>query len=150
MSDEPFVANGWEVRGIRLADAFFDALAELVPLPAYLCFEGTSIVPDVREVLEANAVAPAIQIPAGTLWPRPNAFHVLANESFIRKLAVLAGQHAEPEICDHFHAYQNGHGLLQWYDAFDDPLLVDESIPEAALERFCAKLGVRYSQRKAG
>jgi hypothetical protein len=41
-------------------------------------------------------------------------------------------------------------GWEEWYDAFDDPLLVDESILEAALERFCAKLGVRYSQRKTG
>lgn len=145
MRDGSLVANGWEVRGIRLADAFFDALVELLPLPTYLCFEGTSIVPAVREVLEANAVAPAMQIPTGTLWPKPSTFHVLADEPFIRSFAALASQHAEPEICDHFHAYQDGHGLLQWYDAFDDPLLVDESILEGALQRFCAQLGARYS-----
>jgi hypothetical protein len=150
MKDKPFVQGRWEIGGIRQAHAFFEALVDFLPLPTYLCFEGTSIAPDVRTLLEANTVAPAMQIRAGTLWPKPSVFHVLANESLLQKLASLASRHAEPEICDHFHAYNNARGLLQWYDAFSDPLLVDETIPEVAVQRFCSKLGVRYSQRQAG
>ena len=149
MTDKPFVKNGWEVEGIRQAAAFFDALVELLPLPTYLCFEGTSVAPDVRALLEANAVAPAMNIKTGTLWPKPRIFHILASEPLLLKLATLARHHAEPEVCDHFHAYQNGHGLLQWYDAFSDPLLVEETIAEAAVQHFCSKLGVRYSRWQA-
>jgi hypothetical protein len=147
MTDQPYLKGAWEVGGIRRAQAFFDALVDLLPLPSYFRFEGTSIAPDVRKLLEANAVVSAMQIPAGTLLPKPSVFHVLANEAFSRKLAGLASQYAEPEICDHFHAYQDGRVLLQWYDAFLDPLLVDQTIPEVAVQRFCSKLGVRYSQR---
>jgi hypothetical protein len=137
MPDEPFVKNGWEIGGIRQAAAFFDALVELLPLPTYLRFEGTSVAPDVRALLEANAIAPAMNIRAGTLWPKPSVFHILANELLLRRLGTLARHHGELEICDHFHAYRNGHGLLQWYDAFSDPLLVDETIAGAAVQYFC-------------
>ncbi len=34
---------------------------------------------------------------------------------------------------------------MQWYDAFDLPLIVDGSIAEASLESFCRELGVQYS-----
>jgi hypothetical protein len=150
MTNEAFVENGWEVEGIRDAAAFFDALVGFLPLPAYLCFEGTSIAPDIQALLEAHRVAPVMGIPPGTLWPKPIVFHLRASEPLLRQLASLARRHAEPEICDHFHAYRNSHGLLQWYDAFFDPLLVDEAIPETALQHFCSKLGVSYSQRRSG
>ena len=150
MSDKPLFVNGWEVRGIRRADEFLPALIELLPLPAYLCFEGTSIASDVRALFDSSAVAPALQIPTGTLWPKPSVFHVFAREPFIRELAELAGRHAEPEICGHFHAYNGGRGLMQWYNAFDDPLLVDESITELTLQSFCRRLGVRYARWQAG
>ena len=73
-------------------------------------------------------------------------FHVLATEQFIHELVVLAGRHAEPEICDHFHVYSDRHALMQWYDAFDLPLLIDESITQPRLQGFCRKLGVQYAR----
>lgn|SRR5262245_20787741 len=86
-------------RGIRQAHAFFEALVDFLPLLTYLYFEGTSIAPDVWALLEANTVAPAMQIRAGTLWPKPSVVHSLANEPFLQRLAGLARRHAEPEIC---------------------------------------------------
>src|SRR5438552_2514451 len=118
MSSGPLFASGWEVPGIKSAERFFSALTEVLPLPVHLCFEGTSISSDVRTLLECSAVAATLPIPPGTIWPKPSVFHVLATEQFIYELAVLAGRHAEPEVCDHFHAYNNGQGLMQWYDAF--------------------------------
>ena len=122
---------------------------EFLPLSTYLCFEGTSVAPDVRALLEANAVAPAMNITRGTLWPEPNVFHVLATERLLRTLATLARHLAEPEICDHFHAYKDGRLVLQWYDAFSDPLLVNETVVEATGQAFCSRLGVRYSRLQA-
>jgi hypothetical protein len=143
MSSDSHFRCGWQVFGIKRAARFFSALTGFLPLPVYLCFEGTSISSDVVELLTSSAVAPTLQIPPGTIWPKPLVFHVLATEQFLRELAALAARHAEPEICDHFHAYKDGHGLLQWYDAFDLPLLIDESITEASLQGFCNKLGVQ-------
>jgi hypothetical protein len=146
MSSNPLFISGWEVAGIRSAEKFFAALTEVLPLPVHLCFEGTSISLDVRTLLASSAVAAALQIPPGTIWPKPSVFHVLATEEFIHELAALAGKHAGPEVCDHFHAYNDSHGLMQWYDAFDNPLLIDESITEESLKSFCRKLGVQYAR----
>jgi hypothetical protein len=144
MSSKPLFVNGWEVAGIGSAEKFFSALTELLSLPVHLCFEGTSIASDVRALLASSVVAPTLEIPRGTIWPKPSVFHVLATEPFIHELVLLAGRHAEPELCDHFHAYSNSHGLMQWYDAFDLPLLIDQSIVEANLRPFCQKLGAQY------
>ncbi len=135
---------GWQIFGIKRAVDFFSALTGFLPFPLYLCFEGTSISSDVAALLASNAVAPTLQISPGTIWPTPIVFHVLATEQFVRELAALAARHAEPEICIHFHAYKDGHILMQWHDAFDLPLLIDESIAETSLQSFCKKLGVEY------
>ena len=146
MSTKPLFLSGWQVVGIRKAGEFFSALPEILVLPVNLSFEGTSISSDVQALFASNAVTPSLQIPTGTLWPKPSMFHVHATEQFLRQLATLAQRHAEPEICDHFHAYKGSRGLMQWYDAFSgDPLLVDESITETALEGFCRKLALEYA-----
>jgi hypothetical protein len=147
MSSKPLFVSGWEVAGIRSARKFFAALTEVLPLPVRLCFEGTNISSDVRTLFASSAVAATLQIPPGTIWPKPSVFHVLATEQFIHELAALAGKHAGPEVCDHFHAYSDSHGpLMQWYDAFDLPLLIEESITEESLKGFCRKLGVQYAR----
>ena len=146
MSIKPLFVSGWEVAGIKGAGKFFLALTEILSLPVNLCFEGTSISSDVQAFFASSAVTPSRQIPPGTIWPKPSVFHVLATGQFLDQLAALAGKHAEPEVCDHFHAYNDSHGLMQWYDAFDLPLLIDESVGEARLQNFCRKLGVQYAR----
>jgi hypothetical protein len=115
-------------------------LKEILPLPVNLCFEGTRISSEVQSVLASRAIAPGIQIPPGTIWPKPRVFHVRATEQFLSQIAGISEKHAEPEICGHFHAYSDGRGLMQWCDAFDLPLLIDESIPESKLQNFCRGL----------
>ena len=73
-----------------------------------------------------------------------------ATEEFLDHLAALARHHAEPEICDHFHAYDGSQGLMQRYDAFSgDALLVSESIPEVKVQIFSRKLNVPYTPWRA-
>jgi hypothetical protein len=147
VSTKPLFANGWEVAGIIGAENFFLALPEILPLPTNLCFEGTSMSPNELALFASNAAAHTLEIPSGTIWPKPSTFHVHATEQFLQQLAALAGKHAEAEVCDHFHAYSNGQGLMQWYDAFSgDPLLIEESIPEAKVQGFCRKLGAKYAR----
>ena len=149
MLTKPLFASGWEVTGINRADKFFAALTTILPPAANLCFEGTSIAPDIRTLLASNVVASTFKIPLGTVWPKPKLFHVHATEQFVRELAALAKAHAEPEICDHFYAYKDSRGLMQWHDAFDDPLLIDESIVEKNLQAFCRLVGAHYSRWRA-
>jgi hypothetical protein len=94
MSSKPLFVSGWEVAGISSAEKFFSTLTEVLPLPVNLCFEGTSISSDVRALLAASAVAASLQIPPGTIWPKPRVFHVRATQQFLHRLAALAGKHA--------------------------------------------------------
>jgi hypothetical protein len=150
VSTKPLFVNGWEVAGISSAGKFFLALPEILPLPVNLCFEGTRISSDALALFTSNAATHTLEIPRGTTWPKPSVFHVYATEQFLQKLAALAGKHAEAEVCDHFHAYSNDQGLMQWYDAFSgDSLLIEESIPEANVRSFCRKLGVEYARWRA-
>jgi hypothetical protein len=151
MSTKPLFVIGWEVAGIRRAAKFFSALSEILPLPVNLCFEGSHLSPEALVLFALNAVTPDLEIPSGTIWPKPSMFHVRATEQFLRQLSALAKKHGGGEICHHFHAYNNGHGLVQWYDAFSgDPLLIAESIPETKVQSFCRKLGVKYVRRECG
>src|SRR3984893_17150422 len=105
MSTRPLFVTGWQVAGIKSAEKFFSAVTGVLPLPVRLCFEGTTISSDVRTLFASSAIAPTLQIPPGTIWPKSSVFHVLATEQFIHELSALAGIHDEPEVCDHFHAY---------------------------------------------
>src|SRR5689334_15536080 len=135
--------RGWELPGIRSAVKFFATLPEILLFPTNFCFEGTSITSDIQSLLASNAVTRTLQIPTGTIWPKPSMFHVRATEQFLGQLVTFAQHHAEPEICDHFYAYNGNQGLMQWYDAFSgDALLVAESIAEAKVQSFSRKLGV--------
>jgi hypothetical protein len=145
MASLPFLQSGWQIEGIRDGAAFFEALQLILTSPAYLIFEGTSIARDVRALLESAVVPALFDVAAGTIWPRPAIFHVRASTPFLDRLGELATRHAEPEICDHFHAYDDAGILLQWYDAFDLPLLVAPSIPQPSLRVFCDALGTTYT-----
>ena len=101
MSTKPLFVNGWEVSGISSTEDFFLALGEILPSPANLCFEGTSMSPDAMALFDSNAATLALEMPPGTIWPNPSVFHVHATEQFLQQLVALAGKHAAAEICDH-------------------------------------------------
>jgi hypothetical protein len=95
------------------AEKFVLALPGILPLPVNLCFEGTSISPDVPVLFASNAATPTLEIPPGTIWPKLKVFHVRATGPFVQQLAALANKHAEPEVCNHFHVYNSSQGLMQ-------------------------------------
>jgi hypothetical protein len=144
VTQEPLFRPGWVLAGIRDAESFFRSLHRLVPPAACLVLEGTSIAPDVSQLLQSTAIAPRRSIPAGTILPSPTTYHVPASASLLTALADLAAKHAGPELCDHLHLYDDRRGILQWYDAFELPMLVDDSIPEDDIRRLCEVLRATY------
>lgn len=135
----------WEIRGLRSPREFFSALPVLVSLPVYLRLSGHSD-PDVRAFLEQQEADPEADTRWGTLYRGEIAFCVLATDESLSALSELAGHHAAPEICDDLHVYSTERILLEWYDAFDGPLVVDASISEASVQKFCAGLQVEYAE----
>ena len=137
----------WEVsdKGLDHA-AFFRALPMLVGEGATLVVEGGSHPPELRTLLEGHSVPGRSKVALGTVWPRGTVFHVPASRTVVAALAAVCEHCAYPEICDHLHVYDNDSVLLQWYDAFSQPLWVSKRVSGGAMEAFCGELRVTFRE----
>ena len=71
-------------------------------------------------------------------------FHLPIAVENIKKLSELSDSCAEPEVAVHAHVYRNHKLLLQWYDAFADPMLISSEIKENKINAFAEALQVNY------
>ncbi|MHC4105896.1 MAG: hypothetical protein ACYS18_07690 [Planctomycetota bacterium] len=136
----------WEISGVKDFPAMLKALCDLVPAGSVLYLEGGDPPKKIRLFLEARTATKTYKVEMGTIWPRPKCFHMQMTTENIKGLAELAEKCASPEIAIHLHVYKVGKMLLQWYDAFFDPLLVSKEIPETLIREFCDKLGAKYKE----
>lgn len=107
--------------------------------------------PDVVDLLRDHIKEGSYGAPIGTIWswPKNERYSLTASPQLFGSLAHIATRHAEPEICSHLHFYRSEEPLANWFDAFDDPFIVSQSIPRERVERFCAALGVTYTDAAA-
>jgi hypothetical protein len=141
----------WRMAGLRDAEAFFRAVAQLLPEATHMLLEGAPA-PDIAALLAPHAEHGEYRAPAGTWWswPQRNQRLVLkASPALFAQLAEAAVRHAEPEICDHLHFYRDAEPLAQWFDAFDDPLFVSKGIPRERVEQFCLATGGAWADTAA-
>ena len=141
----------WKVAGVRSAERFFRAVSVLVPDATHMFLEG-SPAPDVEALLVDAADAADYAAPAGTLWSWPQKnrrFSVRASSGLFARLSEAASHHAEPEICCHVHFYRGQEALVQWFDAFSDPLLVSKSVARDRVEQFASAVGGAVSDGAA-
>ncbi len=125
-------------RPIPFASAFRVLLSE----QGVVALEGTSIHPEVKQTLHPHVIVPALEIRPGTLYPTPEWLHIRATADALSTLNELVNTCAGPEICNHLYAYQEGTLLLEWHDAFDDPIHVAGMVTPGVIAAFCAALGV--------
>jgi ketosteroid isomerase-like protein len=133
----------WKVSGVKTAGDFFRAVSLLVPDATHMFLEGSPD-PDIETVLADAADDTDYSAPAGTIWswPRKNRrFSVRASPELFVRLSEASSNHAEPEICDHVHLYRGGEALVQWFDAFSDPILISKSVAHERVERFASAVG---------
>jgi hypothetical protein len=125
-------------RPIRIASAFRILLSE----QGVIALEGTSIHREVKLTLQPYVIPPALEIRPGTLYPRPEWLHIRATIDALSTLDELVNTSAGPEICNHLYGYENGTLLLEWHDAFDDPIHVAGTVSAGVMTAFCSTLGV--------
>lgn len=130
----------WELKGRTDFPRLLRALAGLLPEGCILYFEGGS--KTIADFFQAHAIPEQSHVAVGTLWPRSTCYHVPATPENLRELAELAESHAEPELAIHFHVYRNGEVLLQWYDAFGQPMLLSGALVESKVRAFAEPLGM--------
>ena len=123
-----------QIEGPRTFEQLFRALDGWLPEGSVLYFEGGSPDAEIESFMAENAIPEQVHIALGTLWPRPLVFHVPGTSPVLSRLAAIMDHHAEPELAWHFHVYRAGVVLLEWHDAFGQPMLVSGAVPDAELE----------------
>ena len=134
----------WRVNATRDVGMFLRALHLLVPDGSIAYFEDTGE-KHVAEYLRKAAKEPPVSVALGTIWPRPDCYHVALTAGTAEGLANFLDQNPCGLFCVHLHVYRDRSVLLQWHDAFfDTPIYVSRSVDEQAVSRFASALGVQY------
>jgi hypothetical protein len=139
----------WVVPATRNGAAFLRALPSLLPEGGFVYFEATTDGAFASWGRE-HAVAAPLKIAYGTIWPRPDWFHIPLAPSLLEEAAALTDEHriALPSI--HVHVHDGTRVLLQWHDAFiKDPIYVASTISRERVESFAERLGVGPVRREA-
>ncbi|MBE0448318.1 MAG: hypothetical protein IBX64_09525 [Actinobacteria bacterium] len=138
----------WEVSPPREPETFVRALHLLLPSDAVIYLEDTSNSKDIQEFLKPRQISNPLKVALGTIWPRPQCFHIQATPNNLEGLARLFSNHSPAEICIHFHAYNQAGIILEWHDIFsDDPLYISKAIPEQKIKSFSSSIGSSYKPR---
>ncbi|MCC6144022.1 MAG: hypothetical protein IT368_09465 [Candidatus Hydrogenedentes bacterium] len=138
--------NHWQLPGPRTFVEFLTALADWLPEDAIVCFENDSPDDDLKAFLDVHAVTERLHIESGTFSRTSRIWHIPASPGLLEELAALMDHHAEPELATHVHAYHGDEILLQWHDAFADPILLSGTLSGDQVRALAAAWGVSYKK----
>jgi hypothetical protein len=135
----------WRVSPTKDVELFVRTLPVLVPEGSLAYFEGTGE-SHVAKYLSEVSVPAQMQVALGTIWPKPDYYHVPVSQESMEALAAFLDDAPTGYVCTHCHVYRNGAILLQWHDAFmDDPMYVSRTISEHVVREFANGLGSTLS-----
>jgi len=138
----------WEISGRTDFPSLLRAIGDLVPENSILYFEDGSPNKTLRAFFDMHAVPEETHVAVSTLWPRPLRYHVPATTENLQELAKLAEKCVEPELAVHFHVHHQGKILLQWHDAFTQPMLVSGEMPDGRIQAFATALSMKVQRWK--
>ena len=139
----------WCVSATKDVERFVRALPALMPAGSVVYLEDTAE-PHVRRYLENISVPSQVRLAIGTIWPRPDSYHVPLTAETMEALALFLDRNPAGFFCAHCHVYCDGVVLLQWHDAFiTDPMYISRTISAEAVDRFAQTLGSSVSGRPA-
>lgn len=136
----------WELSGPCDFPLLLRALERLLDEDCTLYFEGGSPCGSLVELLRKHSAPAQSHLALGTIWPRPRIDHVPATSELLAALAAEMERRAEPELAIHFHVYRAGTVLLEWHDAFSQPMLLAGEFTEDQVGAFAERAGMRYKQ----
>jgi hypothetical protein len=133
-----------EVLGPRTFHEMLNALRGWVPDGAVLYFESGRPDAEIGAFMARHSVPEVSHVAMGTAWPRPKIFHVAASAAILTELAKIMEHHAAPELAVHFHIYRDDQILLEWHDAFAQPMLVSGSVSEEKVRALADEIGGEF------
>ena len=110
-------------------------------------FEGTTE-GSFAEWLEVHKTSTSLKVAYGTIWPRPDCYHVSLESALLEEAAGLIKRVgiALPRI--HLHVYDGKRVLLEWHDAFgDEPMYIASVVPCDRIDLFVRAIGVGQASR---
>ncbi len=116
-------------------DALLAGIVAAMPRASIMFIEGTSIVPEAKTLLYDRSVEPQRDDLWGTVWPRPQGFHVPLTDQNVDDLRALADRLAIPEVCDHITVYDADQILLIAHDVGSEVWLSGD-LSDVARQRF--------------
>jgi hypothetical protein len=134
----------WEVKGPKTFQELFNALQGWLPEGVILYFEDGSPDAEIYDFMAAYSVPEQARVARGTIWPHPKVFHVPATTATLTRLSEIMEHHAEPELAIHFHVYKDNSVLLEWHDAFSQPMLMNGTIPGEQVKVFAERAGRKF------
>jgi hypothetical protein len=134
-------ADPWVVSPTRDVERFLRALPLLCPEGGVAYFEDTAEA-HVAEFLKTQSIPAPIHVAVGTIWPRPDCYHVPLTTETMEALAAFLEARPAGFFCSHCHVYRDRTVLLGWYDSFMNvPLYVSRMLPVEVVEAFARALG---------
>lgn len=138
--DEP-----WRVSPTRDVERFLRALPALMPPGSIAYFEDTGE-PHVGRYLLSVSIPAQAQVAGGTIWPRPDSYHVPLTVEQMDALVHFLDKQPAGFFCAHCHVYRDGVVLLQWHDAFiNDPIYISRTISDESVAEFAQAIGASVS-----
>jgi hypothetical protein len=134
----------WEMDGPETFSDLFKALQDWLPEGAILYFEGGYPDAEISNFLNTQSIPEQARVAKGTIWPNPRTFHIPATKSVLVELALIMDHHAEPELAVHFHVYRDNTVLIEWHDAFAQPMLLSGLISEEQIGVLAGKFGKKF------
>ena len=136
----------WEVSGPKDFPSFFRGLIGFLPEGAIMRFELGKSRGKLAMFFTSKSITETIPIPKGTIWPKSQVFNIPVTDKNLLELSELTEKYAEPEVADHFHIYLDDDVLIDWYDAFNDPMYVSKKISQDKIASFCDSLSMTYKE----
>jgi len=137
----------WVIAPPRDAAATLRALPILFPGGAFAYFEGTTNAA-FAAWLSAHSVASPLKVALGTIWPRPDFYHVPLGPELLAQAADLIARKGIVVPAIHFHVHDGERILLEWHDAFcGNPLAVAGLVPRDRVQEFARTIGANDATR---
>ena len=141
----------WELTGRTTFTEFLRVLARILPQRSVLYFEDGSPNGELKAFLDRTGMDDGPSVIPGTVWPKPRVDRVPATAANLDELASLTEHCAEPELAIHCHVYRDREVLIQWCDAFSDPMFVSKQrFSEGSVQALCAGVGMSYREYRPG
>ena len=144
--NQPF----WELDGETDFPSLLRALIGFLPDGCTLYFEGGSSEGELLQFMKSRQIGERVHVAVGTVWPRPKYYHIPATTENLSELARIAEHHAEPELAIHFHIYREENIILEWHDAFTQPMLLAGTLEEEKVKTLAKALNMEVTKWKNG